>query len=67
MKRLGIPALVLILGLAACGEDDGGTEPPPPPPGELVLTYVSGRGQSGAPGEPLTAPLVVRVLKDGVA
>jgi hypothetical protein len=67
MKRLGIRAWVLILGLAACGEDDGGTEPPPPPPGELVLTYVSGRGQSGAPGEPLTAPLVVRVLKDGVA
>ena len=64
MKYGAIVAWTLILGIAACGEDgDGGTEPPPP--GEPVLSYVSGRGQTGSPGEPLPQALVVRVLIDG--
>jgi len=41
----------------ACG---GGTEPEDPDP---VLATVSGSGQSGDVGEPLSAPLVVRVTQ----
>lgn len=65
MKYRAIVAWTWMLGMAACGEDgDGGTEPPPPP-GELVLSYVSGRGQSGLSGDPLPAAFVVRVYQDG--
>ena len=52
----------------ACGGDDlvlptGGTEGSPPS-SPAVLQMVTGNGQSGAPGSPLSQPIVVKLLDE---
>jgi hypothetical protein len=56
------PGLVLLAGcLAGCGEE---VLPPSPPSGPVVqtLAIVSGNGQRGTVGTPLSQPLVVRLV-----
>ncbi|HVH11682.1 MAG TPA: Ig-like domain-containing protein, partial [Longimicrobium sp.] len=57
--RAAVPALVLVLS-AACGETPGATETVEQ--GAATFVIVSGDGQTGAAGEELPQPLVVRAV-----
>ncbi len=64
IRLLSLCAAVLVLSAAECPVDDVtpvGPGPNPTNPTPTTLTRVSGDNQSGIVGQPLAAPLVVRV------
>lgn len=58
------PALVLLALVAACGGGGGGTDSGPSAPVLAKAPAGSGDQQFGPVGQPLAAPLVVRVTRD---
>lgn len=58
--RAGLPVLALALAAAACGESPAAPAPADSGPARFLI--VSGNGQTGAAGEELPQPLVVRAV-----